>query len=316
MIPSGAKFRIGGVDLAVVNDGTYWYDAGAIFGVVPRVMWERVSGPLDDRYRIPLGLNCLLLRSQGKTILIETGVGAKPGDRDAASPAEEGTLLDSLGALGVTPEEVDIVVNTHLHADHCGWNTTIPNGGAPDAAPVPTFPNARYVVSAREWEDATHPNERTRATYLSRNLDPIADRLDLMDGEHRITDEVIFVPAPGHTDGHSTVVVRSGQEWGVYLGDLAQHRTQLERTPWVSGLDTLPLVSMETKKRLMDECIEAGALVMFCHGAYPGVGRMTRTPEGYRKWVDVEPLPPEAFAREHGGHEDGGHEHGGHLHPH
>jgi len=284
-LPSGAKYQIGSVDFAVVNDGTYWYDAGAVFGVVPRVMWERVSGPLDERYRIPLGLNCVLLRSQGKTILIETGVGGKPGDRDAASSAEDGTLIDSLAALGVTPEEVDVVVNTHLHADHCGWNTS-----ATGDVLIPTFPNAKYVISQQEWHDATHPNERTRATYLARNLDPIADRLELMDGEHKITDEVIFVPTPGHTDGHSTVVVRSGQEWGVYVGDLAQHAVQLERTPWVSGLDILPLVSLETKKRLMDECIEAGALVMFCHGPYPGVGRMTRTAEGYRKWVDVEPL--------------------------
>lgn len=296
-IPSGAKYRIGGVDFAVVNDGTYYYDAGAVFGVVPRVMWERVTPPLDETYRMPLGLNCLLLRSQGKTILIETGVGAKPGDRDAASPAEDGTLLDSLAGLGVAPEDIDVVVNTHLHADHCGWNTAV--GGAGEF--VPTFPNAKYVINAAEWHDATHPNERTRATYLSRNLDPIADRLELMDGEHQITDEVIFVPTPGHTEGHSTVVIRSGQEWGVYLGDLAQHRVQLERTAWVSGLDVLPLVSMETKKRLMDECIEAGALMMFCHGPYPGVGRMERTPEGYRKWVDVEPLP---------------HEHGGHTHTH
>jgi len=286
-LPSGARYQIGAVDFAVVNDGTYYYDAGAVFGVVPRVMWERVTPPLDDRYRMPLGLNCLLLRSRGQTILIETGVGAKPGDRDAATPAEDGTLLDSLAALGVSPEEIDVVVNTHLHADHCGWNTSIGPGG--DEVLVPTFPNARYVINATEWEDATHPNERTRATYLSRNLDPIADRLELVDGEYQITDEVIFVPVRGHTEGHSTVVIRSGQEWGVYVGDLAQHRVQLERTPWVSGLDILPLVSMETKKQLMDECIEAGALVMFCHGPYPGVGRMIRTPEGFRKWVDVEP---------------------------
>jgi len=286
-LPSGARYQIGAVDFAVVNDGIYYYDAGAVFGVVPRVMWERVTPPLDDRYRMPLGLNCLLLRSRGQTILIETGVGAKPGDRDAATPAEDGTLLDSLAALGVSPEEIDVVVNTHLHADHCGWNTSIGPGG--DEVLVPTFPNARYVINATEWEDATHPNERTRATYLSRNLDPIADRLELVDGEYQITDEVIFVPVRGHTEGHSTVVIRSGQEWGVYVGDLAQHRVQLERTPWVSGLDILPLVSMETKKQLMDECIEAGALVMFCHGPYPGVGRMIRTPEGFRKWVDVEP---------------------------
>ncbi|MBM3140228.1 MAG: MBL fold metallo-hydrolase [Chloroflexi bacterium] len=285
-IPSGARFRVGGVHFAVVNDGTYWYDAGAIFGVVPRVMWERVQPELDDRYRMPLGLNCILLRSRGQTVLIETGVGGKKGDRDNASPASEGTLLTSLAALGVAPADVDVVVNSHLHADHCGWNTSEAAGGLL----APTFPNARYVINAQEWEDATHPNERTRATYLERNLGAIADHLELVTGERPITDEIVFVPARGHTEGHSTVVIRSGREWGVYLGDLAQHRAQLERTAWVSGLDILPLVSMETKKRLMEECIEAQALMIFCHGPYPGVGRMARTGEGFRRWVDEPPL--------------------------
>ncbi len=289
-IPSGARYRVGAVDFAIVNDGTYWYDAGAIFGVVPRVMWERVQRHLDDRYRMPLGLNCVLLRSRGKTVLIESGVGGKPGDRDNASPAEEGTLLTSLAALGVAPGDVDVVVNTHLHADHCGWNTSAGAGGALE----PTFPNATYVINAQEWQDATHPNERTRATYLERNFGAIADRLRLVDGEHAITDEIHFVPAPGHTEGHSTVAIRSGQEAAVYLGDLVQHRTQLERTAWVSGLDVLPLVSMETKKRLMERAIERNDLLVFCHGDYPGVGRMTRTPEGYRRWVDEPPLPAAA----------------------
>ena len=309
--PSGARFRVGGVDLAVVNDGTFYYDAGAVFGVVPRLLWEREAPPLDARYRIPLGLNCVLLRSRGKTILIETGIGGKPGDRDVATPAEQGTLLTSLAAIGVVPADIDVVVNTHLHADHCGWNTRIGAGVEAGGPPVPTFPNATYVVSGDEWEAATHPNERTRATYLARNLDPIADRLTLIEGEHAITDEVIFVPAPGHSAGHSTVMVRSGQEWGVYLGDLAQHRAQLERTAWVSGLDILPMVSMETKRRLMDECIEAGALVMFCHGPYPGVGRMTRTPDGYRKWVDAPPL--EGDLPHEAAHLEDGH---AHPHPH
>ena len=289
-IPSGARFKIGGVDLAVVNDGTFWQDAGAVFGLVPRLMWERQAPPMDERYRIPLGLNCLLLRSRGKTVLIETGVGGKPGDRDVATPAEEGTLLTSLAAMGVAPADIDVVVNTHLHFDHCGWNTSVEAGAGGEERFVPTFPNATYYINAREWDEATHPNERTRGTYFARNLDPIAERLELIDGERAITDELIFVPAPGHTEGHSTIVIRSGQEWGVYLGDMAQHRVQLERTPWVSSFDTLPLVSMETKRRLMDECIEAGALVMFTHGAYPGVGRMTRTAEGFRKWVDEPPL--------------------------
>lgn len=291
-IPSGAKFKVGAVDLTVVNDGMFWQDAGAVFGLVPRVMWERVAPPMDERYRIPLGLNCLLLRSRGKTVLIETGIGGKPGDRDVATSADDGTLLTSLAAIGVAPADIDVVVNTHLHFDHCGWNTSVEVGSGGDGAArfVPTFPNATYVINRTEWDEANHPNERTRATYLARNLDPIADRLELIDGEHAITDELIFVPAPGHTAGHSTVVIRSGQEWGVYLGDMAQQQTQLERPPWISSFDTLPLVSLETKRKLMDECIEAGALVAYTHGAYPGVGRMTRTPEGFRKWVDEPPL--------------------------
>ena len=255
-------------------------------------------GPADGRpLPHPAGPELRAPFARPHPILIETGIGGKPGDRDTATPADEGTLLTSLAALGVAPEDIDVVINTHLHADHCGWNTSTVDGA--EGASCRRSRTLPTVISAEEWDAATHPNERTRATYLARNLDPIADRLELVDGEHAITDELIFVPAPGHTAGHSTVVIRSGQEWGVYLGDLAQHRAQLERTAWVSGLDILPLVSMETKRRLMDECIEAGALLMFCHGPYPGVGRMTRTPEGYRKWVDEPPLaalPPEPHA--------------------
>ena len=168
-IPSGARYRVGSVEVAVVNDGTFGYDAGPVFGVVPRVMWERVVPPLDAMHRLTLGLNCLLLRSEGKTVLIETGIGGKPGDRDNASPASEGTLLTSLAALGVSPENVDIVVNSHLHADHCGWNVLAEEGEG-EAVLRPTFPNATYFVAGVEWDDANHPNERTRATYLERNL--------------------------------------------------------------------------------------------------------------------------------------------------
>jgi len=292
--PSGARFSVGSVDLAVVSDGGFWYDAGAVFGIVPRVMWERVTPPLDDRYRMPLSLNCLLIRSHGKLVLIETGVGGKPGDRDVATPAEDGTLLTSLAALDVAPTDIDIVVNTHLHFDHCGWNTSAQAApDAPDGAPprlVPTFPNATYYVSAQEWHDANHPNERTRGTYFARNLEPVADRVRLLDGEYAITDDLTFMPMPGHTEGHGIVVIRSGGEWGAYVGDMRQHRSQLERTPWVSGLDTHPMTSMETKKQLMETCADEGALVIMTHGPYPGVGRIRRTPEGYRQWVD-EPAP-------------------------
>ncbi len=292
-IPSGARYRVGNVELAVVNDGTFGYDAGAVFGIVPRVMWERVVPPLDAMHRLTLGLNCLLLRSEGKTVLIETGVGGKPGDRDNASPASEGTLITSLEALDVSPEDVDIVVNTHLHADHCGWNVLHEER---DGEPLlrPTFPNATYYVAGVEWDDANHPNERTRATYLERNLAPIADHVELIDeaaGEHKITEEVRFLGAPGHTHGHGVVVIRSGSEWAMFTGDLAQHPAQLERTAWVSGLDVLPLVSMETKKTLMDRSIDENALLFVCHAEYPGAMRMTRTDRGFRS---LAPVPPDS----------------------
>ncbi len=295
-LPSGARYALGGLEFAVLNDGLYRYDAGAVFGIVPRVMWERVVPPLDDQYRIELGLNCLLVRSEGHLVLVESGVGGKPGDRDNASPAADGTLLTALAALEVAPDDITDVVNTHLHADHCGWNTT---GAGSEADPVrPTFPNATYHVALQEWDDANHPNERTRATYLERNLDAIADHVRLLDpdgAETPITSELRFLAAPGHTHGHGVVVLRGGGaagEWGLFTGDLAQHRVQLERTPWVSGLDVLPLVSMETKKVLMDRCIDEQALVIMSHGAYPGVARMTRTDRGFRQLVDLAPPNP------------------------
>lgn len=284
---AAARFAVGRVRFAVVSDGTYYYDAGAVFGVVPRALWEPLVPPLDREHRLPLGLNCLLLHSDGKTILVESGVGGKRGDRDRASPAADGTLLDSLAALGVQPHDVDIVINTHLHADHCGWNTTDEGG-----ALRPTFPNARYLVSRTEWEDATHPNVRTRATYLERNLAPLVDHLELFEDEHCVTSEVALAPAPGHTAGHASVVIRSGREWGVYLGDLAQHRVQLERPAWVGALDLLPLVSIATKERLLGQCVEDGALIVMCHAPYPGVMRIRLTERGRRESVAIQPLDP------------------------
>ena len=292
--PSAARYRLGSLEFAVLSDGIYRYDAGAVFGIVPRVIWERVVPPLDTRHRLELGLNCLLIRSESRLVLVDSGVGGKPGDRDSSSPAEDGTLLTALAAIDVAPTDITDVVNTHLHADHCGWNT-LGTGAAGDPR-RPTFPNATYHVAAREWDDANHPNARTRATYLERNLAPIAGHLRLIDGdgaETPITRDVRFLAAPGHTHGHGVVALRAGgaatSESAVFTGDLAQHRVQLERTPWVSGLDLLPLVSMETKQLLMDRCIDEHALVIMSHGPYPGVARMTRTDGGYRRLIDVSP---------------------------
>jgi glyoxylase-like metal-dependent hydrolase (beta-lactamase superfamily II) len=162
-------------------------------------------------------------------------------------------------------------VNTHLHFDHCGWNTTVVHG-----APIPTFPNARYYIQRGEWDAATHPNERTRATYLSDNLDPIGEsgQVELIEGEVQVTPSLRILPAPGHTADHSAVVLSSQGETAIYLGDVVQHALQVDRPAWISAFDILPLVSLETKKRLVEEAFASGSLLITTHAPYPGMGRI------------------------------------------
>ena len=284
--PLPHSYRLGNLDLRILSDGTYYQDAGAVFGIVPRVMWERAVNPsLDAQYRMPLGLNSVLVRSHDKLVLIETGVGDKEGHRRQASPATNGNLLVELAAIGVRPGEIDIVINTHLHADHCGWNTR----ASADGRSVPTFPNARYLIQRGEWQAAIAPNERTRATYLAENLLPLEEAgvLDLIDGERAVTPEITIVPTHGHTEDHASVVLTSGRETAIYIGDMVQHHVQLERTAWVSSFDLLPLVSMETKKRIVERAIRERAVIVSVHSPFPGLGRMTLAEDGKRHW---EPL--------------------------
>ena len=278
-------YRLGNLDLHILSDGTFYQDAGAVFGVVPRTMWERVAGPLDEQHRIPLGLNCLLVRSHEKFVLIETGVGDKDGARRQATPAAAGNLVAELAALGVQPEEVELVINTHLHADHCGWNTR----RLEDGRLLPTFPRARYLIQRGEWEVAVHPNERTRATYLAENLLPLEEAgvLELIKGELAVTPEVTIIPTRGHTEDHASVVLTSAGETAIYIGDIVQHGVQLERTAWVSAFDLLPLVSMETKKRIVERAIRERALVVSVHCPYPGLGRLTPAEDGKRHWEPI-----------------------------
>ena len=279
-----ARHRLGNLHLALLSDGVYYQDAGAVFGIVPRVMWERLHIPLNDRYQMALGLNSLLVRSQGTTVLIETGVGEKERPLGQTErPA--GTLLDEMAAIGVAPEEVDVVINSHLHADHCGWNTR----KNADAAYVPTFPNARYLIQRAEWDAAIAPNERTRATYLPENMLPLeADgRLELLDGETRVTDEITIIPTFGHSMGHASIILASGGESAVYIGDMIQHPVQLERAPWVSSFDVYPLEAMETKKAVVSRAIAEEQLVIAVHAEFPGLGRMTESADGKRTWTAV-----------------------------
>jgi glyoxylase-like metal-dependent hydrolase (beta-lactamase superfamily II) len=190
-----------------------------------------------------------------------------------------------LDGLGVRPEEVDVVINTHLHADHCGWNTRT----AEDGRVVPTFPRARYLIQRGEWEAAVSPNERTRATYLAENLLPLEEAgvLDLIEDEAAVTPEITIIPTRGHTEDHASVVLSSGGETAIYIGDMVQHQIQLERTAWVSAFDILPLVSMETKRHIVERAIRERAVIVSVHSPFPGLGRMTMAEDGKRRWEAI-----------------------------
>lgn len=280
-----ARYRVGEFDIAVVSDGQFRLDGGAVFGLIPRVMWEPVIGSenIDSEHRIPLGLNCMLVRRGDDVLLVETGMGNKltGAARERVFPGQYGLLLDEMAKIGVRPEDVTAVVNTHLHADHCGWNTCREGDRV-----VPTFPNARYFVEAGEYEAALHPNERTRGTYFAENFEPVVatGQLELVDGEKEVLPGVHLVPTPGHTADHASIVLSSGGESAIYIGDVAHHEVQVERPVWVAAFDVLPLVSIETKKKLFERAVRERSLLICVHNAYPGAGRLTEH-DGRRKFI-------------------------------
>lgn len=271
---------LGRVRLEIVSDGTFWLDGGAHFGLVPRLLWEQIIAP-DDQNRVPMALNCLLVESQGKKILIDTGVGDKLSAkrREILNLERQKGLVESLKQKGVEPKEVAIVINTHLHADHCGGNTREEGGRA-----IPTFPQADYWVQEEEWEAAHHPNERTRAAYLPENYDPLQERgnLHLIRGDTPVTSEVRCIVTPGHTRGHQSVVIESGGKKALYLGDLASWAVNIERLAWVPAWDVEPLVNIETKRRIRDWALEEEVLLIFEHDPHIKAGYLRRVGNEFR----------------------------------
>lgn len=282
-----ATFEVGEFDIAIVSDGYMRLDAGAVMGIIPRVMWDPILGAdgLDEEHRVRLALNCTVVRRGDEVLLIDTGMGNKHSAqvRQRVFPGDYGYLLDSLAELGIGPDEVTAVVNTHLHADHCGWNT-IKDGE--DLAP--TFKNARYFIQDGEYRDASNPNERTRGTYFPDNFQPLATtgQIELVDGERMISDGVQFLPAPGHTEHHAAVVLSSGGSTAIHCGDLVHHSVQLERLAWIAAFDTLPLASLETKRQLLGRAVTESALLISPHVDFPGAGRLVEE-NGRRRYVQA-----------------------------
>ncbi|MHB1005091.1 MAG: MBL fold metallo-hydrolase [Chloroflexota bacterium] len=272
--------KLGELTLRLVSDGHFRLDGGMMFGVVPRTLWEKRMPP-DETNRVGLELNCLLVRGPGFNAIVDTGLGTNLSDKErdrvwGLGPGPR--LLENLAAVGLRPEEVDLVVNTHLHIDHCGGNTIRRDGRL-----VPTFPRARYVVQRREWEDAMQPNERTKTSYLPDLLRPVAEAglLSLVDGYSQLNPYLRCMPTPGHTPGHQSVLVASGSDKALYLGDVAPFAVHFERIAWVPAIDVLPLVTMESKRALLAALGDGDYLLLFYHEHAHAAARLRREGEGY-----------------------------------
>ena len=254
------RLTLGDFELTTISDGTYHLDGGVFFGVVPKLMWER-RVKADEKNLVPSGLNSVLVRTGDKTILIETGLGNKlPGSlvKIYGQPAE---LLNNLGAAGVSPDDIDIVINTHLHFDHCGWNTQRQGDKI-----VPTFPKARYYVQEGEWQHARQQHERDAVTYISDNYDPLIanGQMHLLKGDQEIVPGVSVQVFRGHTENMQAVVLRSGGKTACYVSDLIPTRAHLDLT-WVMAFDLAPIDTIESRRRYYARAIPERWLTMFTH---------------------------------------------------
>jgi len=268
-------FTVGRLTCHALEGGTQHLDGGAMFGVVPKPLWERRI-PADERNRIPLALRCLLIEHDDGHVLIDTGIGNKENDKfkdiygvDNAGANGRTKLEDAIAALGHTPDDIAWVINTHLHFDHAGGNTT-PQGLA--------FPRARYVVQKRELEFAKHTNERTAGSYLQHNFDRVP--FQLIEGEKEVLPGIRCIPTPGHVPYHQSILVENGGEKACFLADLVPTSAHLP-LPWIMGYDLEPLVTLETRRRTYQRAEAEGWLLVFEHDPRVAMGRLGHDGKGF-----------------------------------
>ena len=272
--------KLGRFEIHPLLDGHFRLDGGAMFGVVPRVLWEKTNPP-DDRNRILLALGALFVKAHGKHVLIDTGIGNKGDEKfcDIYAVDRRPSIEESLAKIGLRLKDIQIVINTHFHFDHAGGNTTRLKEGSI----VPTFPNAEYYVQRGEWQLAMTPNERTRAGYLLENYEVLSklDRLNLLDGNAQIIPGIQVVKTPGHTEHHQSVIVQSEGETVCFLGDLIPTSSHLP-LPYIMGYDLFPLTTLETKRRLLEQAHEEGWVLVFQHDPKLRMGRLEKIDGRYR----------------------------------
>jgi glyoxylase-like metal-dependent hydrolase (beta-lactamase superfamily II) len=275
--------RVGDVEITALTDGTLEFDLSNFFPTIPEDDWQPYESHLTEEHKVRFNLGSYLIRSAGRTILVDTGLGPRPAD---APDAPWGRLLHEFRANGLRPEDVDMVVMTHLHRDHVGWNL-MPQG----QKSVPTFPRARYWMSAKDWEACHQPDvQPKRFPSAPTCVWPLAELglVELMNGEHHLTRELTAVPTPGHTPGHMSILVTSRGQRALVLGDAAHSPVQVLEPDWVSRADMDPELTRQTRRALIERVEREEIIVAAGHFPAPGFGRIVRL-EGRRYWQGLPP---------------------------
>jgi glyoxylase-like metal-dependent hydrolase (beta-lactamase superfamily II) len=275
------RFTLGDFELTILTDGTYFLDAGSMFGVVPKSLWSGKVQP-DARNLMPCGLNSVLIRGGEKTVLIETGIGNKLSDKLKAIYEPQEQLMKSFAEAGVSPDHIDVVINSHLHFDHCGWNTVYDAAGKA----VATFPKAKYYAQRGELEHGHKQLERDRISYIGDNYDPLVatGQMQLLDGDTQILPGISVVVYPGHTRHMQAIMIESAGKKACYISDLIPTSNHLDLT-WVMSYDVYPLDTIESRKRFYSQAVPQQWLTIFTH-------------DHERPWAYLdEPKPGKVIAR-------------------
>lgn len=279
--------NVGSVRCHILSDGLNVADGGGFFGVVPRVMWQRVI-PANAQNQIPNDIRCLLIESDAGLILVDTGNGDKLNAKQRkilGLDDRNARLLGELAKVGVQADDVDVVLLTHLHGDHAGGCTRYGGDAAADGAAGPivaTFPRARYLAQRIELSEASFPNERTAATYVGDNWQPLLanGQMEVVDGPQQLGNQVHTTITPGHTAALQAVWVEDQGERLVFLGDACSWAVHMDRLAWVPAYDIYPMTSIETKRALRQEIMATNTLMVFQHDPQVVTGRLVEGERG------------------------------------
>jgi len=268
---------LGSFEISLVRDSTYWWDGGAFFGVVPKTLWSR-RAPADEWNRIPAGFNSYLIRTGEHTILLETGCGDKMDARARERmklPPETEPLPEAIARHGFDPEAIDIVINSHLHWDHCGGNTILSGGVA-----RPAFPRARYFAPRGEWEHAHERLMRDGVSYIDANYDPLVEsgQMTLVEGDYEVAPGIRMRRAPGHTRDMTVITAESGGETFCFLADMVPLAAHLQPS-WIAAFDLYPLQAIETKIHWLTAAAESHWLCGFAHDPAIDFARIVKHPK-------------------------------------